>query len=1116
MIIADAAERAEALDPRRSFCVTAPAGSGKTELLIQRFLGLLSRVERPEQVLAITFTRKAAAEMHERVVHALEEAVADAPCSGDHERVTRDLALDALAWSERLDWHLLRDVSRLNIKTIDSFCAALTRQMPILSEFGGQARIVDRAEELYAEAVGELFGLLAVDHAVSRDLGQLLLHFDNDWDRLRALLVKMLARRDQWYDYTGAHQSSEASEAALSATVDVLVNETLADVADALAPFQAQLHELVCYAGEHLGDPIPERFPSPVVAEMDHWRAVHRLLLKADGDWRRSVNVRNGFPAGKGEPAERKAQLKDLIEAMSAVPDLRERLDALAWLPDMRENTASWQLVLALSHVLPTLAACLLLVFRRRGVVDHSQVALSALQALGEDDAPTELALRLDYRVEHILVDEFQDTAINQYKLVTRLTRGWGEYNEMNPEAPRTLFIVGDGMQSIYGFRDANVGLFLQAREQGFNGVRPTSLALRCNFRSDRGIVEWVNEAFGRAFPAEDDVRRGQVSFTAAVAVRPAVHLPAVELHGFTGDAAIEQEAGRLVALIREGLEDASVGSIAILGRSRSQLSPVLQKLRAEGIAYAAQEMDPLAGSPAIVDLMSLCRVLSNPADRVAWFALLRAPWCGLPLADLHALAGLGDHPGQTNMWRMLDSPAVIQNLSEDGARRLTHVATVMAWARDKRDRLALRVWVEQIWMRLGGPGTLDLDSRLRDAERFFELLQEAELEGVGLETAWLDARLAGLFAACTSPDARLQVMTLHKAKGLEFDWVFIPALARATRGDTRDILLWDEYNSPQGERGFLLAADDHSQERDPSLYNFLKHQRRRKALLETTRLLYVGATRAVKRLFLSACLKVPEDEGAVVAGDFREPAEGTLLAPIWPTFLAQAQVHQPTGSASLDTFPEPAPLKRIRSIPTQATRAAAASPVVANIPLRPDNRIDRFVGTVIHLALEELSQRATLPGRVDAGDQRHWQRALRDLGLHGAELSRAARRVTDHVTATLQDKQWGRWLLQSTHPEAHSEFALTHLCHGDAATDIVIDRTFIDGDSGIRWIIDYKSSSPQKGESVAAFTAREAETYGEQLRGYRSALHSLGPEPVRCALYFTAISHLFVVSDME
>jgi len=349
--------------------------------------------------------------------------------------------------------------------------------------------------------------------------------------------------------------------------------------------------------------------------------------------------------------------------------------------------------------------------------------------------------------------------AINQYKLVTRLTRGWGEYNEMNPEAPRTLFIVGDGMQSIYGFRDANVGLFLQAREQGFNGVRPTSLALRCNFRSDRGIVEWVNEAFGRAFPAEDDVRRGQVSFTAAVAVRPAVHLPAVELHGFTGDAAIEQEAGRLVALIREGLEDASVGSIAILGRSRSQLSPVLQKLRAEGIAYAAQEMDPLAGSPAIVDLMSLCRVLSNPADRVAWFALLRAPWCGLPLADLHALAGLGDHPGQTNMWRMLDSPAVIQNLSEDGARRLTHVATVMAWARDKRDRLALRVWVEQIWMRLGGPGTLDLDSRLRDAERFFELLQEAELEGVGLETAWLDARLAclrkpnhGLGLVCPAP----------------------------------------------------------------------------------------------------------------------------------------------------------------------------------------------------------------------------------------------------------------------------------------------------------------------------------------------------------------------------
>ena len=121
-----------------------------------------------------------------------------------------------------------------------------------------------------------------------------------------------------------------------------------------------------------------------------------------------------------------------------------------------------------------------------------------------------------------------------------------------------------------------------------------------------------------------------------------------------------------------------------------------------------------------------------------------------------------------------------------------------------------------------------------------------------------------------------------------------------------------------------------------------------------------------------------------------------------------------------------------------------------------------------------------------------------------------------DHVTDTLQDEQWGCWLLQSTHPEAHSEYALTHLDDGGAATDIVIDRTFIDRDSGVRWIIDYKSSAPREGESVDVFAAREADTYAEQLQGYRSALQNLGPEPVRCALYFTAISHLYVLSELE
>ena len=511
MTVADARQRQQAIDPGSSFCVSAPAGSGKTELLIQRYLGLLARVERPEQVLAITFTRKAAAEMRGRVVAALQAARAGAACDGDHQRVTRRLAEAALEADERHAWHLERNIARFNIKTIDSFCGGLIRQMPVLSEFGGQAALLDDASQLYAEAVVELFRQVEQRHPVAADLAALMLHFDNNWERLQELLTRMLARREQWRPYLGLHHAPEESEAYLVAAVQALVASELASLGERLAPYRMELLALWQYAAGNLGGPVPAVFPGNTAEDIAAWRALRGLLLTRQGSWRRQVTKADGFPAGKGSAQDHKERLKALLAELATVDGLEQLLADVTFLPEMLPGSASWQLLVHLSRVLPLLAAQLLLVFQQHAAVDHSQVAQSALLALGEDDAPTELALRLDYQIEHILVDEFQDTAITQYELLHKLTRGWGEHNELHPEAPRTLMIVGDGMQSIYGFRGANVGLFLRARQEGFNGVALQFLELRCNFRSDKGIVDWVNEAFTLAFPAADDVYRSQV-----------------------------------------------------------------------------------------------------------------------------------------------------------------------------------------------------------------------------------------------------------------------------------------------------------------------------------------------------------------------------------------------------------------------------------------------------------------------------------------------------------------------------------------------------------------------------------------------------------------------------
>ena len=1113
-MIADASQRAAALDTAVSFCVSAPAGSGKTELLIQRYLALLTRVQRPEQILAITFTRKAAAEMRQRIVGALIAARDQQPCGSEHEATTRALSSAVLAHDENQKWQLLDNVVRLNVKTIDSFCASLTRQMPVLSSFGGQASVTEDAGELYIEAVQSLFTELDSAHAESSDLKALLLHFDNNWDRLQELLVAMLARRDQWRDYLGVHHSPDESEDYLRQVVDLLVTDSLQSLSRMLRPHTGTLLEMLQYQASNSDKAAPDVFPAPRPGDLSIWRQVAAMLLTAGGTWRLKIDKSMGFPAGKGSANEQRERLAELIAELREIEGLEVSLNELAFLPQIGEDNPAWLLVLHLSRVLPLLAAKLLLVFQRHGLVDHSQVAMSALTALGDDEQPTDLALRLDYTIDHVLVDEFQDTAISQFELVRRLTRGWLEHNEAHPANPRTLMIVGDGMQSIYGFRDANVSLFLKARDEGFNGLPLRFLQLSCNFRSRGGVVEWINDTFEQAFPRHDDIGRGRVAFTRAESVKPADESVPVSMHAFRGDNAELAEAAFICDQVAEALLLPDCQSIAVLGRTRNQLRPLLAALRDRGIAYAAQDIDSLADAPVIVDLMILCRALANRYDRLAWLALLRAPWCGLFLNDLLRVARWGDDSKYSVVADVLQDPALADSLSPDGSERLRSMAGAMAWAEHNRDRLALRVWIEQLWLRLAGPMIPVSPVALADAEQFFQLLERADREGQGLNVSWLEHQVDRLYAHPGAVDATVQVMTLHKAKGLEFDWVIIPDLARTPRSDSRNLLLWDEHTRESGEREFLLAADDHSADGEPSLYNYLRAERKRKSLLENTRLLYVGATRAVQRLVLTARPSYDERKQA-----FKKPGNTTLLAPIWSTFESAMSEHDSPMTASAgvrdgDSDNSAPKLQRLRSLDTASSVDAPGREPIdpCNIPDDRLNRVDRHVGTAVHRLLEALALSPELPAGCGQAEKTLCLFTLRQLGLGEDVLEEATERVLRAVNATLADDRHGRWLLASDHPEAACELPLTCVDNTGRITNLVIDRTFIDASTGNRWVIDYKTSRPADGEALDAFLAREEVAYRGQLASYGAAISALGDEPVTTALYFAGLGHLHLV----
>jgi ATP-dependent helicase/nuclease subunit A len=1111
--IADHDQRQRALDPCQSFCVSAPAGSGKTELLIQRYLTLLARVEHPEEVLAITFTRKAAAEMRARVVASLTDAASN-PCpEDDHSIQTWTLARAVLATDARQEWHVARNPARLNIKTIDSFCAGLTRQMPVLSGFGGAVSPVDDSMPAYRDATRGLLDLLGTKHPAATDLARILLHFDNSWERLEELLIGMLRCRDQWLVLMGTGLASETAQQVLQNSVSGLVEDALTEFVEVLGSHHGELMELYAYSQAQLGGDELAQWPGASVADLPVWQPVISILLTAQDAWRKTVNKNTGFPTGSAEAKERKQQHLALLDSMRATPGLLEAVQGIRHLPSTATGDEHWQLVLAVSRLLPVLAAQLTVAFAQRGEVDHTQIAMSALEALGNDEHITDLALKLDYRLSHILVDEFQDTAVTQYELIRRLTRGWDQHNHQNTQAPRTLFIVGDPMQSIYGFRDADVGLFMLARERGFNGVTLEPLNLLCNFRSDGQLVEWVNDSFAQAFPASENIRHGEIVFSASHPQRERDQVDPTTLAAFTDTgeelSAVDQEAQWLATQIEQGLEDPSCESIAVLVRSRAHLRPLVHELKRRQLNWQAQDIDLLANSPVVRDLQALCRALHNWSDSVAWFALLRAPWCGLELADLLSVS---QAVGQGTVWQCLQQPTTLDAMSEAGRVRLESLSAVLGQAMIWQQRLGLRDWVESTWLALRGPACAEQESGLADAREFLDLLEARDNRGEPFDVTVIADQVDALYASPSSTESKLQLMTLHKAKGLEFDWVFIPGLGRVPRSEQRELLLWEDYHrSTDGGLGFLFAVDDKEEAGEPTLYNYLHRVKKRKRERESTRLLYVGVTRAVKRLFLSACLDRDEE-----TGEWKQPTQRSLLYSIRSVFEREKYAPIASLTAALPAE-EVADNGLLRLAPetefTEQRPGDGAEPgAEANIPEVSHDMLARQIGTVIHASLHRLSRHDERElESMDCGNYRDWWRQqLRGLHVAAVDVESAMTAVEVAVQSVLADQR-GRWILSSEREQACSEYALSSLRTDGRLAEHLIDRTYVE--DNIRWVVDYKSAVPDSDQPLAQFLEQQSQHYAAQMRRYRELFLGMEKRPVKTALYFTTIPYWLELS---
>ncbi len=1109
--VADDQERQRALNIAESFIVQAPAGSGKTELLIRRYLALLARVEQPEQIVAITFTNKAAAEMRDRVCRALADAANGAPEQSAHEYQTWQLAQAVLAQDQRQQWQVQDNPGRLRIQTVDSFCAFLTRQMPLLSRLGAQPGIVEDPEPLYREAAGRTLAQLEAGEVWSDHIAALLTYLDNDLPRARNLIAAMLKQRDQWLRHIAGGVQREELEGALRR----LVEDSLAGLSDEFpAALALELIELLNFAAANLerGD-IPsvirtcvglQGMPDGSSVALPQWYGVADLLLTREGKWRKAVTVREGFPpgekGGKSGAATMKDRMKAMLAQLSGNEALLRRLVEARHLPPVTYDDQEWEIAAALSALLLLAEAELRLVFSERNQIDFMGIAMAANGALEEAGVPTDLALHMDYQIQHLLIDEFQDISINQYLLLGNLTAGWSSGDG------RTLFLVGDPMQSIYRFREAEVGKFLETwQRQRLGDVPLTPLNIRVNFRSRAGIVDWVNGAFAQVMPETPDIARGAVNFEAAQAFHRADKDPAVIVHPQRqrDDSA---EAQEVVGIIGAERATEPHGSIAILVRNRNHLYAIVPALQAANLRFRAVEIDPLAARPAIQDLLVLTRALLHRGDRIAWLAALRAPWCGLTLTEI---TGLTTEAAPPTVWQCLQQTHRIAEFAPTTLTRLRRLCAAFSAAMGNQGLMPMHRQVESLWLALGGPATLQDAADLDNAQAFFDLLAEHEEGGEVRDLSAFIQAVEKLYAAPDlAADGTLQIMTMHKAKGLEFDTVILPGLGRGRRHDEPALLLWDERARDDGDQDLLLAPIKAVGGEDVPLYKCLQFFEKERQDFEEGRLLYVAATRARRRLHLLGSVSEDKD------GEVKPPPRNSLLRQLWPVLANEFESVpvQAGGSASMSSQVMPTGAGQLLRLPAGWTPPPAPDAVVWARPF-PDEVMAqqpefawagetlKHVGTVFHQAMQ----------RIAADGLEHWdvQRVrgkagafsamLRQLGVPRSELESALSLVQQALMNTIEDDR-GRWILSGEHREAHNEFALTGI-YGGRPVSVILDRTFVDAD-GVRWVIDYKTSR-HEGADREEFLKRELERYAEPLERYRTLLAALHPQPVNVALYF-------------
>ena len=1058
MSLVDGKERELATNPTGSYIVQAPAGSGKTEVLTQRYLRLLNTVNKPEEIISITFTKKAANEMRERILSALLLAKSDQKPSAPHQLNTYNYALAALKRSEQLNWNITEQPHSLKVITIDSLCQMLANAIYIQESKTAFAEICESPEDIYQQTARDCLSYAASEESYQTALIELLQHLDNRQDTLQKLLIDLLASRDTWLEqlYTAKTQSKADFEKAIQSLERKAINNFCESIPPELELQLLQLIKRLFIATERDESQLTKLNN---FSELTTETAANlcSVLLTSSNSLRKAFDQHVGLKKSSCDAQEYqnlKADSKELLATLGELPRFSNALVNIKDLPNPTYADQQWQILQALFKLLPLLVAHLELNFQENNQVDFTGIASEALNALGDELEPTNLALYLDNSIQHILIDEFQDTSLKQFQLITKLVQGWEETDG------RTLFVVGDPQQSIYRFRGAEVGLFLKAKIQGVGNIKLTPLNLSCNFRSKATIVEWVNQNFKSIFPQQNDINSGAITYTDSVPTQDSGEQSFIQAMEFTD---VEAEAEFIVETVTQEQQQHPDATIAILVRSRKQLSAIMQKIRQHGISYQGVDIDLLAKQPHIRDVYSLTKALLMPGDRLAWLSLLRSSLCGLCLEDILKIA---EFAPKRSIFYALSKLDKITNLSEDGRLRVTFLFKVLSTALQNRLQNNVIDWLLNTLEILHADSIYN-ESEQQDLNQYWQLLEKFLVAGDIENWQLFTEQLNNLYAKQTTV-ANLQIMTIHKSKGLEFDCVIAPGLG--SKSQNIDSKLFRSLNLPDEiDEDLLLFSPIKAASADScNLYNYIKKVDDQKSIFELQRLLYVAVTRAKQRLYLT------DSQGESSKTSLRK-----FLSNIEFTTL---ETNNPAEQIDINQLPT------LKHLPTEyysnPPQIPASSYNKAEFNTVDDNA--RLIGVATHEILQWLCENfkenfADIPEQI-------FENTLLKHGFLGNALTDAAQAIKLQIQNLYQDPI-GLWII-SPHTNAKNEYELIVKEESGIKTRI-LDRAFSDNNNF--WIIDFKTGQ---------YHAESHASYIKQVNEYAKLMQESNPT-IKCGIYY-------------